>query len=490
MYNRIFIAAAALYSLVLWPILRADRFYIDDLGRSRSGYLGWGKDGRPLSNIVMEALNVGTPLTDISPLPQLLCIALFAYLAVLVAKRFELDGIWKAPLVVAPLVANPFFLENLSYKFDSLTMSLAVVLAAIAVLSFRAVGWRPIVAGWFILLASLCLYQPALNVFLIFVAVEFLFGQWCRTRADDSLRALTYRVLQVGAALVTYKLIAAATVRGNYASTQAVMAPVNEMGHTLTTNLKGFLTYALGNLGYSAGFMLSALMAFSLVAAVVICFRFTRESWGDMGLGLRLAYCASILATPAFMLIALWGPMLALKAPVFVPRTQIGIGALASAGMLLLALTLTRVRLASKWKVAVMAVPVYALVAFAIVYGNSLGLQKDYENRISAQIADDLAGLAQDRAISAYALSGNAGRPPVVAHNIKKFPVLKALVPVHLTEGWGWAGEQLKHFGVTAEYRVPPYDIPENGEQKASIVRSGYEIRLNGHVAIINFPTH
>ncbi|HTK00631.1 MAG TPA: glucosyltransferase domain-containing protein, partial [Bordetella sp.] len=131
--RHVFIAALLLYALVIWPIIHADRFYIDDLGRARSGYLGWTSDGRPLSNLVVETLNLGAPISDLSPLPQLLALLLLAYLAVTLARKFEIPGAWRAPLILAPLAANPFFLENLSYKFDVLPMTLATALSCMAV---------------------------------------------------------------------------------------------------------------------------------------------------------------------------------------------------------------------------------------------------------------------------------------------------------------------------------------------------------------------
>jgi hypothetical protein len=487
--HRIFFAAAALYGLVLWPIVHADRFYIDDLGRSRSGYLGWGTDGRPLSNMVMEVLNFGTPLTDISPLPQLCCVLLFAYLAVAVARKFELGGVWKAPLIVAPMIANPFFLENLSYKFDSFTMSLSVVLAVLAVVSVGLRG-RQIVYGGLLLLASLCLYQPALNAFLVFAVAEFVFGQQRGEPISALVRRLVLRGLQLLCALLLYKAIAASTVRGGYASEHSVLASGAALPATVWQNLQEFWSYGAQHLWFSAGGAMLGAMGLGLAMALAIALRYLARGWRQWGWGGRVFGLAALIAVPAMLYAAPWGPMLLLQNPVWAPRVMIGMGALASVSLLLIVGVLAHVGVNRKWQVFALALPVYGCVLFATVYGNSLGLQKEYENRLSEQISDDVTQWVAQGSVKRYLLRGNAGRPPVLLHNIKKFPLLKTLVPIYLTEGWGWANEQLMHFGTVTPYMVPPYGVNVDAslcDTEPLLIRNGYRFFVVGDVAVIAF---
>jgi hypothetical protein len=46
-----------------------------------------------------------------------------------------------------PLGANPFFLENLPFKFDSLPMALSMFLVLLPILSTKANNWRSWVTG-------------------------------------------------------------------------------------------------------------------------------------------------------------------------------------------------------------------------------------------------------------------------------------------------------------------------------------------------------
>ncbi len=142
---RLFSLAVLLNGIVAYCILRADRYYVDDLGRVRSGYTGWTGDGRPLTSFIMQSLNMGTPLTDLTPLPQMLAALLLGGCALLVARKFGIRDAATAAMAALPLGASPFFLENLSYRFDVLTMVLAVTLALLAV---AETPWRGRRAAW------------------------------------------------------------------------------------------------------------------------------------------------------------------------------------------------------------------------------------------------------------------------------------------------------------------------------------------------------
>ena len=108
--KRIFIISLCLYALVLLPILIADRFKVDDWGRSVTGYLNWGLDGRPLTDLIVSALDLGRPLViNFSPVSQIASIFCLSWLSALVARKFAIRGPLIAALTTLPLGANPFF---------------------------------------------------------------------------------------------------------------------------------------------------------------------------------------------------------------------------------------------------------------------------------------------------------------------------------------------------------------------------------------------
>lgn len=83
------------YSYVIFifilPIILANQFYVDDIGRTTVGYTKWGVDGRPVADIVMSVLNLSSRIVDLAPLPIILASVLLAISFACYRKRF-LDG--------------------------------------------------------------------------------------------------------------------------------------------------------------------------------------------------------------------------------------------------------------------------------------------------------------------------------------------------------------------------------------------------------------
>ncbi|AOB33158.1 hypothetical protein AKI39_24025 [Bordetella sp. H567] len=482
--KHVFIAALLLYALVMWPILHADRFYIDDLGRALHGYLGWTSDGRPLANLVVETMNLGAPISDLSPLPQLLALLLLAYLAVTVSSKFNIPGTWRAPLIVAPLVANPFFLENLSYKFDVLPMTLATALSCMAVTAIPRTGWRALL-GSLALLATLCLYQPALNVFLVFVIAEFVLGQRDLLPMRQLLVTLAVRAGQLVLALLAYKLVIAGTVKGRYAIAHGAIASANTCVAVFQRNLAAFWRYVLDQL---PGLWAKPLLVFIAAGALAGAYwgvRYLARGWHGASAPGRLVAIAAIVLIPLALVIAPWGPMLLLEAPVYAPRVAIGFGALGAVGVLFAWTALERTRLTAAWQTAVLTVPIYGLLTFCFVYGASLKQQKEFENRVAAQLSADLGRIGAQRPISEYVLVGSLGHDVLVRHTIHKYPLIATLVPVHLTQGWGWAYEEMRHFGVDMKADVTAH--PQVPHTPAVAVSRDYALYLDHDKAIVSF---
>jgi hypothetical protein len=488
MPRKVFGAALALFALMIFPILRADQFYIDDLGRSLNGYLGWGRDARPLANVVMEILNLGTPLVDLSPLPQIAAAGLFAWLAVGFSKRFSLEGAWRAPLALLPLFASPLFLENLSYKFDVLTMSLAVCLSAWSAIAppeprkFTALGTLG-------LIATLCLYQPAISVFAIFAVVEVSIRQVHREPISSILRTVALRMAQFVIALGVYTLTAARGIKGSYGTTHYAIDHGASLLSTVTTNVRASLQYDVSSLMGARNGALLALIAVGMLCMFGVAAVYARLYWSRARVWHRLALIGGVLLVPAAALLAMWGPMLFLTDPVLVPRTQIGVGALGTASAVLLLVIANRIRLGVKWQIAVFLGLSYPMVTFAAVYGNTLSQQKIYEENVSRSLADDLTRVAQSDQVRQWGLVGTAGFAPVARHNASKYPFLTRLVPVYLSQGWGWASDRLAHAGLEMP-RIPDESAPRTRDLcslKPTVIRPDYRLYVAEGIAIVQF---
>lgn len=451
----LFLAALILNGIVAYCILHADRLYVDDLGRVHSGYTGWTGDGRPLTTLVMQALNMGTPLTDLTPLPQILAVILLAWCAMLVARKFEIRDTATAMLAAFPLGASPFFLENLSYKFDVLTMVLALTLSLVAVSETPWRG-RRMWLGALCLLGTLCLYQPALNAFLVFSVLEFLFLMWRDTAPRELLRQALGRLAQAVTAMIPYKLIAVVVMRNIYASYHAALLRPDQIDDLLNNVLSYWelIREALSQTG--AWTLVSALLV-GLSLALVFGLRYVVRGWKASGWIGRFGRLALAVLMPPVLALSAMGPLLFLSEAVIVPRVMVGMGALISACLVLLcivwraAVSKPCVRRYGLW--LLLGLPAYSMLSLAAVYGNAMLAQDRYEHRISASLADDFVNIGERYAargvkLEHYILNGTADYPPVLDLTMKKYPFLQRLVPIYLTAGWGWVRDLLGQYDV------------------------------------------
>ncbi len=114
-------------------ILIADYNYADDLYRVFGGYHGWFNSSRYVSQFFSCFLHTGWYLADISPLGQIIASMFLALSSAVVVRVFCRDGrITLINIVTAGIIGLcPFFLSNISYKYDSPYMALAVLVSVL-----------------------------------------------------------------------------------------------------------------------------------------------------------------------------------------------------------------------------------------------------------------------------------------------------------------------------------------------------------------------
>jgi len=421
-----------LYSLILYPLLRADRYYNDDLKRALIGRAGWDSNGRPLTTLLMRMLQCyDHAMVDISPLPQIGAVAILAWAGVLLARRYSIGPSWMAALAAFPLGAQPFYLENLSFKFDALSMSLAMLLAVLPILQLRD-GRRAWWLGVLALFGSLCFYQPALNAYLVFVLVEWVTMQLQRVPPSLLAKRLIGRFMQVGTAMLLYYLLVGTHISGWVKHSSERIHGWRELPLPLT-HFVDFYDYVgssfNGHWWMYFGPLLVVLALFPVVIGICHALSFRPTS----GTPVALLLCLAAVLTPLAALIAALGPMLLLRQPEIGPRVLMGLGAVLAGALVVMQAALRQWHVSPKWAVAAACMLALGMCILASAYGNAALAQKNYEDRIASSLADDLAQLRVSRGVHAFLLDGTAGYSPVTAHVIEQLPLVRALVPTYLT---------------------------------------------------------
>ncbi|MBK08474.1 MAG: hypothetical protein CL810_02755 [Cobetia sp.] len=366
---RILLASLVVIGLGLVPLIATRALYLDDMSRALDGYYGWMLNARPAAEGIMRLLGFGDVLVNVAPLPQLAAWGLAAGMAL--AWWRWLPGLSLAGCVVgnALIWLTPFTLQNFSYAFDSLPMSVALASAILASLVLRAGGksraegeqgggisegrgpwqaWQPPLGALLLLLLALCCYQPALNAFLVLSLLEALFAGAASTSLWSRWRMLLQRGALAAVALLLYLPITRLLVAGEYSQQHGQMlAFADPQG--LLAGLEHNLSVALGALREGLG-QVTLLLSLALLAGAALLRLLPRgaplrhaEAAGAPEGRSRSARQLSLQrmswALWALLLVpALWGPMLLLAEPVFHSRTLIAWGPLLG-GALMLALS-------------------------------------------------------------------------------------------------------------------------------------------------------
>jgi len=127
-----------IYLLGIISIIRANFYFMDDVGRSVDAFRGWIAMSRYVAEFLSVFIHADARLTDISPLPQLLAVFILAISSVLLVYVLNDSKITIAGLLASiPVGLSPYMLECLSYKFDAPYMALSV-LASIVPFLFLA----------------------------------------------------------------------------------------------------------------------------------------------------------------------------------------------------------------------------------------------------------------------------------------------------------------------------------------------------------------
>ncbi|WP_168170282.1 glucosyltransferase domain-containing protein [Rhodanobacter sp. C03] len=425
--HSVFAILLALYFLILYPILRANRYYDDDLKRALVGHSGWDSNGRPLTTLLMKLLQCyDAALVDISPLTQIGAIAMLAWVGVLIGRRYAIRSPWLAALVAFPLGAQPFYLENLSYKFDALSMSAAMLLALLPMIALKddRRGWW---LGVLALFASLCFYQPAINACLIFILLEVLLAQLSDSTPRQLMLPFLWRAWQAGLAVLVYQLVVGIHIHGWVGQQSEKIHGLRDLP-VLKTNIVDFYTFIGDSFNqqwwryFTPVLILLALVPVAIGIRYALRIRRIQPAWVS-----ALLFALSLLL-PLAALACVFGPMLLLLRPEIEPRVLMGVGALLAAALIAMQAALRQWRWSDVWTLSVSCMLALGMCVIASAYGNALGEQKGYEDRIAAHLAEDLAELKVSHSIHSFLLDGSIGYAPVAAHVAEQIPLVHTLI--------------------------------------------------------------
>lgn len=422
-----FICFLIIYTLAIFPIIRANFNYIDDLGRVANGAAGWGSVyGRYLSDFLASFVHAGRYLTDISPLPQMIaviCLSLASTIIVYIFSSSKKISIFSM-LAVIPLGLSPYFLECLSYKYDAPYMALSVLVSIVPILFIFKKKILLFITTILCTIIMCTTYQASSGIFPLLV-LFYLFYQWNTSKELSTKKIINSGVVAaIGylTGLLLFKIFCVKEVVGRV-STKII--PLNHFISGFFKNLSQYYHYVLTDFR-EIWLLLIALLLISFV--ILAIYNSKRNKMLSSIVTILLLVISSLI---------MFGVYPALTIPLYDPRAMYGLG---------ICLALLAIIVVKSDKIYIFTLIAIALswsfFTFAFTYGNALAEQKRYTDfRIQLVINDlnDLEIMNKDN-IKKLKIDGSINKSPIIENMLPHYSILNRLVPQTFGSGWHWSG--------------------------------------------------
>lgn len=432
-----------------FPLIIYGGYYQDDLSRTLTGYAHWGRQGRPLADIIMNAIFFGPPLASISPLPQFLAVVLLGVVLALVSRQFVEETPTTGILVSFFLVATPFMLQNMAFNYEAFFMALALLLAVLPfVFNYKNNGiFLGVCFASF--LAILCLYQAAVNAYLAFGILDFLYLSTIKTRPKDALARLLISIVLVPIlAIITYKvLIWPLSIHGTYATSHSAIAALS---YSL---IKATILHNLHRFGAVIKLFLTPI-ALGIISPIFLLslgyISFSSLRWLRKRNALSIAVGIGILLSPIGLIVCIAGPMLLLKSAVFQPRVLLGAEAFFAISSILAFWALKKTSL-SRYLKYFWVIPALYLFTVSYAYANARRAQEKLATIVITNVSADLNrfNLSNEKSIIFFGRLPYAEPARLVQ---SKYPVIRLINTHILTSNWIWSQLKLRHFGIDLKH--------------------------------------
>ncbi|SEJ15388.1 glucosyltransferase domain-containing protein [Pseudomonas sp. NFACC07-1] len=368
-------------SLFIFPLVQADYFYNDDNWRALMAGEGWREEGRILIELFYNAVSFGSKSPDLFPLPLFIATA-----GISLAMRSLTFFYFERPtfvhcLVVLPIWYNPFFVQQLSYRYDGPVVTLGLVALIYAVIAPSDRAWKNAWIPALLLALALSIYQVLIGFFIAMCCFEIIRLVWQGKPSEQVLRFIARTLLAIGGGVLIYYLTAYQLMTG---SRQVLLA----LEASSLLEIQGRLSFLAHMLvGWVAGGVRPLVLSGGLLTLV-------GYAWAGVGLfrGPEPLWRKALLLF--FYLLAI--PVLLLCIPgitLFFAEYNYGARTLTAFSVLLLLMFFLSLQVLTRVHARlglVLLIPLLAMLSFSFGHGRVLSLQKEQEAVVLASLAYDI----------------------------------------------------------------------------------------------------
>ncbi len=471
-----FLIAFGIYLLGIMSLIRADVYYIDDLNRSIIGYKEWDNFSRYISWFLSTFMHMDTVLADVSPLTQLVAIAFLSFASIILVWSIR-EVIWKNEdskwdssevpnkkrlttlgiIASIPIGLSPYFLEELSFKYDSPYMALSVLFSVIPFVFVHHI--RAYIPVSILCSLGMCMTYQASSGIEIILVLFFAFLMLNQTNAGikKTLTFVCVAAINYLIALGIFKFLIMHQFSHSQASTE--MFASSELISGFLKNAQIYLSFLWNDFDWNG----LKICFFAMLGLFVISAMYQSKINKVVSLLMALVVlCVGIVLS--------YGTYLVLTQPLTRPRAFIGIGVFSSALAIYVVSAwrgwaykqqesqisksdnIISRNLGARCFYVLCAVAVgflsWSLIVFANSYGNALSQQDKYQNFRLTILLNDLVNVIPKQATYKnyiFRIKGWITASPVLENSSKHNPLMKRLVTI--TDGKYWVRTAMKHYG-------------------------------------------
>ncbi len=417
-------------------IIRANYYYTDDLGRTVYGYGMEGSFSRYVSDILSKVFHGNSWLADVSPLPQLIALAIISVSAILLlhilSETLNKKTTKWSFLALIPVCLSPYFLNCLSYKYDAPYMALSVLVSILPLIFFKSnIVFYSVSVFVGILMMNLT-YQVSSGIFPMLVMMMALMMWMQKTEYKKIFRFILSSALSYLSALIVFRLVIMASIpEGTYVDAGISISK-------LIPNVDNYLSML--NTDFTTIWKILFLAIFVIFIAMVINITQQQKILSVLA-AFFVGVCSFILS---------FGVYIVFSNPLTAPRAFYGVGVFVS--ILCCFIFLVSESVVTKLPVVCLS---WMVIVYCFVFGNALNIQKEYINFRTEQVINDFVDLDLLKADNTLKIRmiGSAGYHRAVKNMFTEYPLLKREIPVLLSNtDWHWGAYQLKeYYGLNME---------------------------------------
>jgi hypothetical protein len=453
----------AIYSFALLAIGLVNFPYLDDVGRQLWGYSKFAEGYSRWGSEILAWIYQGSRhLTDTGLLSPLVTAVILTAASVIVVFVINKKQPPVSAFVVSTLLGlNPWFLQNISFRFDSPYMAFSVLFSVIPFL-----WWSSKTAHFFLLscvgIFLMCnTYQASSGIYIVLVlALSFkellANGSLVAVIKKTGLAASAYICAMIVYLLETKLNPDIASRGGNVA-----IAALKDIPAVFISNSQMYLQRIAEQ---STRIWLLLFVLIVLLFCIVSILAASTNKWKGLLYAFLYLVLGAILSYGVFLI---FPEKLALAAP----RYAYGFSVFAVITCLLVLSLLPNIFSLAFSAKGLLYLFSFYLLSFPFVYAASLAYQRDSFERQSMLLADDLKNFVSSKEQQVYATTLFKDSP-IVENTARNYPILKDLVPAN--SALFWPNQVLFKTYSGIDIDIQPFNSAEFDKSRSTLKSTDY----------------